>query len=693
MNTLNTLLGLLSEYSVIIPRVQRDYVQGRKDEYTTIVRTNLLIDIRKAINGETDPLDLNFVYGKTTEDGKCFFPVDGQQRLTTLFLLHVYAYADDDSKDNLLLKFSYQARSTTCHFFEELVKNKNQVFDHSELPESMIRDASWFIDSWKYDPSINNALNTLNDISRMGFDRSVLKKQLEETVAPRVFFQFVKNLDELGMEDDLYIKLNARGRALTAFENFKSRFVDRCTEAAPSFSDEIKRNLDGTWADTIWGIGKSGNDRFDDFYLRFFETVFQNCGLLKTEANKKASENWIYNFDYNSITAELISAISNTFNYLAINETSEAYALIIDAIKKESPYPDKVMFHSVFLYLSDETISSDVDDQLLNDWLRVFMNLVRNSRIEEADVYIRAIGSMNSLIPQKNTVLDFLAAGSITELPGFQKEQFEEECQKARIICRSIDHKNAIIQAEKELPYFGGQIRSALYFSDLEKNNNLVLFKEYVRKLSVLFDYKKPFNGLLLRRALCSIGDYRLTVGNYKTLCIDDPNESSKSWSLKTLFSNHGREVQTVLEAIDPSKPIESQLQTVIAQHPLSQKDWRYCLVNYGETLFPLMSNSHLRMTRNKHEDLLVPNKQSNGDNYSVYLFTLKVVLQNEGIVSEYKTEKGAWGKRYLIIQDAVITFENQSFIIEQNSELWATQGENIIDEAKNYVMEIIKQA
>ena len=98
-------------------------------------------------------------------------------------------------------------------------------------------------------------------------------------------------------------------------------------------------------------------------------------------------------------------------------------------------------------------------------------------------------------------------------------------------------------------------------------------------------------------------------------------------------------------------------------------------------------------MTRNKHEELLVPNKQSNGDNYSVYLFTLKVVLQNEGIVSEYKTEKGAWGKRYLIIQDAVITFENQSFIIEKNSELWATQGENIIDEAKNYVMEIIKQA
>ena len=82
MSTPNTLLALLNEYKIEIPRVQRDYVQGRKDERSKIVRTNLLNDIKAAYEGRIDPLDLSFVYGKTTKnnnDNK-FIPVDGQQR-------------------------------------------------------------------------------------------------------------------------------------------------------------------------------------------------------------------------------------------------------------------------------------------------------------------------------------------------------------------------------------------------------------------------------------------------------------------------------------------------------------------------------------------------------------------------------------------------------------------------------------
>ena len=107
MSRPKTLLELLEEYSIEVPRIQRDYVQGRKDEHSTIVRTNLLNDIKSAYEGEVIltntnpvPLDLNFVYGKTTEDN-VFYPVDGQQRLTTLFLIHLFAFANDDTKTDL----------------------------------------------------------------------------------------------------------------------------------------------------------------------------------------------------------------------------------------------------------------------------------------------------------------------------------------------------------------------------------------------------------------------------------------------------------------------------------------------------------------------------------------------------------------------------------------------------------------
>jgi uncharacterized protein with ParB-like and HNH nuclease domain len=89
-NTLNTLFKLLDAYKVEVPIVQRDYAQGRKDDHTNMVRCNLLLDMKSAVLRKTQPLDLNFVYGKA-EQGK-FIPIDGQKRLTTLFLLHLYAF-------------------------------------------------------------------------------------------------------------------------------------------------------------------------------------------------------------------------------------------------------------------------------------------------------------------------------------------------------------------------------------------------------------------------------------------------------------------------------------------------------------------------------------------------------------------------------------------------------------------------
>ena len=44
---LNTLIRLLENYKIIIPRIQRDYAQGRSDEHSKIVRLNLLRDIKE----------------------------------------------------------------------------------------------------------------------------------------------------------------------------------------------------------------------------------------------------------------------------------------------------------------------------------------------------------------------------------------------------------------------------------------------------------------------------------------------------------------------------------------------------------------------------------------------------------------------------------------------------------------------
>lgn len=120
-----TLIQLLKEYRVIIPILQRDYVQGSNDDHATKVRDNLITDLKAAFESRIEPLDLHFIYGKP--EGESLFPVDGQQRLTTLFLLHLYAFSDCSEGVDFLNHFSYQARNTTRDFITAIVSNKKNT--------------------------------------------------------------------------------------------------------------------------------------------------------------------------------------------------------------------------------------------------------------------------------------------------------------------------------------------------------------------------------------------------------------------------------------------------------------------------------------------------------------------------------------------------------------------------------------
>ena len=113
-----TLWQLLSEQEIAIPLIQRDYAQGRVGKEH--IRNAFLTQVEKHLaNGEN--LSLDFVYGNS-ENGK-FHPLDGQQRLTTLWLIHWYIAFKlkklDDVK-NILLKFSYQTRTSSSAFCRAL---------------------------------------------------------------------------------------------------------------------------------------------------------------------------------------------------------------------------------------------------------------------------------------------------------------------------------------------------------------------------------------------------------------------------------------------------------------------------------------------------------------------------------------------------------------------------------------------
>ena len=122
-----------------IPMIQRDYAQGRKN-YNVEKRGNrselntigekFINELIAALSdsSQNSEMELDFVYGSIKEmpNGnqklKYFYPLDVQQRLTTLFLLHWYIFKRSKFDEGIdkLKKFSYLTRDTSKRFCERI---------------------------------------------------------------------------------------------------------------------------------------------------------------------------------------------------------------------------------------------------------------------------------------------------------------------------------------------------------------------------------------------------------------------------------------------------------------------------------------------------------------------------------------------------------------------------------------------
>lgn len=106
---------------IVIPMIQRDYAQGRRSAEIVRVRSRFLDALYQAVLGE--PIILDFIYGDINAEG-IMTPLDGQQRLTTLFLLYWYAAKRDRAEVDeyqFLENFSYETRYSARDFCKYLL--------------------------------------------------------------------------------------------------------------------------------------------------------------------------------------------------------------------------------------------------------------------------------------------------------------------------------------------------------------------------------------------------------------------------------------------------------------------------------------------------------------------------------------------------------------------------------------------
>ena len=259
---------------VVIPMIQRDYAQGRDDSRTSRIRKEFLCTLKEAVENEDKYVNLDFVYG--VENDGLMKPIDGQQRLTTLFLLHWYASRKEkiaESECSFLSSFSYETRQSSRDFCRELL-TFNPAFNGESLSYE-IADQSWFPHEWEKDPTIRSMLVMLDAINEEFRDVGNIWTSLVDK--NKVTFSFLPIDEDLGNPDDLYISMNSRGRQLTEFEKFKAVFIQTLEdnkEVAAEIVDDIARSFDTEWTDWLWKCRGKNEYVIDDMAMRYINFVF-----------------------------------------------------------------------------------------------------------------------------------------------------------------------------------------------------------------------------------------------------------------------------------------------------------------------------------------------------------------------------------------------------------------------------------
>lgn len=240
----DNLFALLSRYRVVIPGIQRHYVQGANNPKAESVRKQFIKEIFTAIEKKQNEFNLHFIYGPINTNGEdSFVPVDGQQRLTTLWLIARYAVEKAEPSNRkellrLLSRFTYEDRINAKRFCQALTC-ENSRWDITQDPNPDILCQDWFVDYWKEDETVASMIRMLSTIHEEWnkHQDTITAEDVLEAIASKIRFEL--KIDAFG--DDIYMKMNARGLQLTQWENFKAKFSeDLCEDKKESWDKEME---------------------------------------------------------------------------------------------------------------------------------------------------------------------------------------------------------------------------------------------------------------------------------------------------------------------------------------------------------------------------------------------------------------------------------------------------------------------
>lgn len=417
---LQTLFTGEDNEKIVIPDLQRDYCWGT---IGTLVDDFMASLIEHFKHHSEEKLLMGLIYGYYEEERPYLQLCDGQQRLTTLYILiglicrltgenkfqelliSKFELEEDDKEPRLL----YAIRDSSLYFMSDLVCNyfiSQEQYD--SVPSEFIKKQVWWFSEYSTDPTIISLLAALDKmksvistefITKDNFIDKKLLAYFGDYVASKLEFIYT-DMETRTEGEETFVIINTTGEPLSATENLKPLVVTHdSTSENWKMNSEIWEHIDNYF----WVHRDSSQDTSDSSMKEFLRWV---VGVKDTSA--KDYYRFLTEEDFKFPIEDVsISDIQNVFEAFKNLNTSEVYGDLLLACPLLScanggkPFFKKKDLNEYFVILPVLRYCLKYPNASSTNIKRVysfFMNLTRYTTISQDNNNIRlAIDAIDKL--------------------------------------------------------------------------------------------------------------------------------------------------------------------------------------------------------------------------------------------------------------------------------------------------------
>lgn len=542
-----TLANLFSgDKRIIIPDLQRDYCWGdeyntkgtdEKGELVTDFVNNLLDQFKEYENNkESGSLNLGLFYGYEVP-AEHIQLCDGQQRLTTLYLLlgminkyignfrksliSDFEYEHDDKEPYM----NYAIRESSLYFLSDLVC---KFFINNNDNVDKIKSADWYFDDYNLDPSIQSILKALAKIEQIVEENQSLDlSKFGDWLLNKVTFLYF-DMENRKNGEETFVVINTTGEPLSSTQNLKPLIIQEKKNISFTINaGEEYKSVDKCWEEIetwFWKNREGDNDTADAGFAEFLRWVsiieqvdYDAPKEEITDSIKKLIQLILqgvhYKFPYKEIEFKTIYNYWKALRWIAQNnDLSFVKNYLSPSVNKDVNNRKAIGQNDCFVLLpvlkyvfkNIDDIESNQDKQRnVKRIYEFFKNLIRIDNVSKA---------VNILVADAIKIIDLLNNGDLVSLLDASVDTSaisrqiltDEEKKKLEIIKNSAD-RNVVEEAfwsAQRHKIWSGEILPMIEWATDNDGFKINQFNKYRNKFTEIFEGKCDSNIDNVRRAL-----------------------------------------------------------------------------------------------------------------------------------------------------------------------------------------------